>query len=262
MGKTEPLIDSASAIDRLRGVPGAKRALRWLTHHYREGSVVRIRRGPATGVRWARYHRYVNGYWLGVYELPLQTLLARELRPGGTFWDVGANAGFFSVLAAKLVGSGGQVMAFDPLPENVESIERQFELNPLAQFELMPAAVSDRDGTAELALTENVFTPHLASGRPAGSGHGARTISVRTVALDSIAGPPPALVKVDVEGAELRVLKGAEELLKGPTKWLIELHEGPDRDEVLALLEAAGHTLESPPGFGTAHVLATPPPSA
>lgn len=250
-------MDSAPLLNRLRGVPGAARVFRRLTAGYEEGSVVQIARGPASGLRWARYHRYVNAYWMGVYELPLQRALATELRLGDSFWDVGANAGFFSVLAAKLVGSEGHVKAFDPLPANVESIAKQFELNPLTNFEILPFAASDRTGKAMLVLTENTSTPHLASpeGSPAG---GTGALEVETVTLDSISGHPPTLVKVDVEGAELDVLKGATRMLETGTRWLIELHEGPQREEVIRLLLRAGYSDSTPPQMRRSHLLAVP----
>jgi FkbM family methyltransferase len=250
-------LDSATLLNRLRGIPGAKRAFRRLAGDFEEGSVVEIARGPAAGLRWARHHRYVNGYWLGVYELPVQHLLARELRPGDCFWDVGANAGFFSVLAAKLVGRSGHVRAFEPLPDNVESIRRQFELNPLCDCAVVPAAVSDRTGTATLVLTDDTSTPHLGPAGGPGGDPGAG-LTVATVTLDSVPGPRPALVKVDVEGAEGAVIEGAAGVLAAGAKWMIELHDGPDRDKVKRVLEDAGYSLSRPRGLGPDHVLAVP----
>jgi FkbM family methyltransferase len=249
-------MDSASLLNRMRAIPRAKRIFRRVAG-FEEGSVVEIARGPAAGLRWARHHRYLNGYWLGVYELPLQHLLARELRPGDCFWDVGANAGFFSVLAAKLVGHTGHVRAFEPLPANVESIRRQFELNPLCDCEVVPAAVSDQVGTATLVLTDNTSTPHLGSAGKAARDRGSG-LTVDTVTLDSVPGPRPTLVKVDVEGAELAVLEGAADVLDAGAKWLIELHDDPVRDQVHALLEDAGYSMSRPRGLGRNHAFAVP----
>jgi hypothetical protein len=93
-------------------IPVVGRALRWLARRYPEGSVVTIHTGRAAGFRWKRYHRYVNGYWPGIYELLIREALARELKPGQVFYDVGANAGFFSLVGACCVGPGGRVFAF------------------------------------------------------------------------------------------------------------------------------------------------------
>lgn len=70
--------------------------------------------GHAAGYLWKRHHRYVNGYWIGQYELPIQEALVRSLGPGMVFFDIGANAGFFTFVGAKRVGSIGRVVAFDP----------------------------------------------------------------------------------------------------------------------------------------------------
>lgn len=251
-------MDSAPLLNQLRRIPGVTRAFRRFAGRFEEGSIVRIARGPAAGLSWARYGRYVNGYWLGVYELPLQNLLAEELRAGDSFWDVGANAGFFSVLAAKLVGRTGQVKAFDPLPENIASMGRQFELNPLCDLEIVPAAVSYRNGTDTLILAENTSTPRLGSASGSTGSHRGIAMEVDAVTLDSIPGRLPTLVKVDVEGAELDVLRGAAGLLASGAKWLIELHDGPHRADVHSLLADAGYVVSTPRGLGADHILAVP----
>jgi len=76
-------------------IPGGDKFLRAIARRYKEGSVVRIGAGEAKGLLWQRSHRYVNGYWLGIYELELQACIANELKAGDIFFDIGANAGFF-----------------------------------------------------------------------------------------------------------------------------------------------------------------------
>ena len=106
-----------------------------------------IATGHARGLRWKRSKRYVNGYWLGQYELPVQEALVRELAPGDTFYDLGANAGFFTLVAAKRVGPAGRCIAFDPDPSNVESIREQASLNGLLNIQAVQEAVSDVAGS-------------------------------------------------------------------------------------------------------------------
>src|SRR3954452_16330369 len=118
-------MSSARVIEAIGRIPGVGRLLRWVARHYPEGSVVTIKHGEAAGLKWKRHHRYVNGYWIGQYELDIQAALKRELKPGQTFFDVGANAGFFTLVAAKIVGASGKCVAFDPLPMNQESIREQ-----------------------------------------------------------------------------------------------------------------------------------------
>src|SRR2546430_4472557 len=104
-------------------------ALRRVANFYPENSTVRIRSGHAAGLLWRRHHRYVNGYWLGDYEFAIQEALRRELKKGQRFFDVGTNAGFFTLLAARLVGRGGHRVGFDPSSENGSSHIGQRELN-------------------------------------------------------------------------------------------------------------------------------------
>src|SRR4030095_2325560 len=109
---------SADVIHGLGQIPLVRGLLRWYARQYEEGSTVRIARGYAAGMNWRRHHRYVNGYWTGLYEMDLQRAIARELAAGNVFYDVGANAGFFTVLAAKVVGSTGRVFSFEPVESN------------------------------------------------------------------------------------------------------------------------------------------------
>src|SRR2546422_9879100 len=103
----------AKLIELLRWMPLVGAALRWYARRFSEGSVVTILSGYARGMKWRRHHRYVNGYWLGQYELSVQAALARELKPGAVFFDVGANAGFFTMIAASKIGPMGKCVAFD-----------------------------------------------------------------------------------------------------------------------------------------------------
>ncbi|MBX7246996.1 MAG: FkbM family methyltransferase, partial [Candidatus Sumerlaeaceae bacterium] len=126
---------------------------------------------------WRRHHRYVNGYWVGVYELPLQETIHRELRPGQTFFDIGANAGFFTLVAALTVGPSGKCVAFEPLPENAESVREQVELNGLAHCHLVQEAVTNRSGLADFSFdTVGDSQAHIGS-----SGN---SIQVRATTLD------------------------------------------------------------------------------
>src|SRR3954471_7327801 len=142
----------AKLIELVGKMPLLGPALRRMAHNFPEVSVVEIRSGEAAGFRWKRHHRYVNGYWIGQYELPIQQALKRELRAGQTFLDIGANAGFFTLVAAKLVGPTGKCVAFDPLPANIESIREQIELNSLSYVTPIQQAVGDQVGESTFSF--------------------------------------------------------------------------------------------------------------
>jgi FkbM family methyltransferase len=224
-------------------VPGVSHLLRAWAEMYREGSVTTIRTGLARGMRWRRHHRYVNGYWIGHYELDLQAVLARELRPGAVFFDAGANAGFFSLAALALVGPAGRCVSIDPDPDNCASIREQQELNRLGNWTVVPAAVADAPGRR---VFSRVRPGHV-------GGHlrelrdfelATEDFEVEAVTLDALAERhgPPDFLKIDVEGAEIAALRGAAGLLSGrrPT-WLIELHGGDRARQAAALLAEAGY---------------------
>lgn len=234
----------ASWVNRLGEQPLVGAALRRAARLFPEGSVVTVRTGALAGLRWRRHHRYVNGYWVGNYELPVQAALARLLAPGCVFYDVGANAGFFSMQAAKAVGSAGRVFSFEPLPENGSSVLEQVELNALSQVRLVNLAVGRAPGTAtfSFAAGSNALA-HLGSARTPSE----LSMEVGVTSLDAFTerSPPPDVLKMDVEGAEVDVLEGAERVLREHhPDWLIELHGEDLGARCVELLSRHGYRFE------------------
>jgi len=178
-----------------------------------------------------------HGYWLGSYELNKRLAFEREIPAGAVIYDIGANVGYFSLLAAVLVGPEGCVYAFEPLPRNVEFLRKHIKLNKLDTIEVVEAAVSDHSGEASFDLGASSAMGHLAS-----SGG----ITVRLVTLDQmlLAGEllPPDYMKVDVEGAEYDVLNGARGLLEKfhPTLFL-DTHQREAHHLTITLLEELGY---------------------
>ena len=211
---------SSRIIYQLGRIPLLGNWLRSLASGYPEGSVVTIKRGCAAGMRFTRSHRYLNGYWLGIYEPEMQEALSSRLRPGAVFYDIGANAGFFSLLAAKCVGNEGEVFAFEPDPKNAETVKAQFHINGLRNCHLVEFAVGRELGMAsfECARAEG----KLVEGRTEGS------IMVRVTTLDAFLEDhrAPDVIRMDVEGSELDALQGGMKLFDSarPPVWLIELH--------------------------------------
>ena len=162
--------------------------------------------GPLAGARWISSSG-THGCWLGLYERELQHLLVESLRPGDVFFDIGANVGFFSLLGSRLVGPTGRVVSFEPLPRNLELLRRHLNLNQTANLTVIPAAVADVEGVGCLSEAPSASQGALSE----------RGISVALVSLDTLwaAGnvPTPSVLKIDVEGAESRVLTGARDLL-------------------------------------------------
>lgn len=122
-----------------------------------------IRRGPGAGLRIDATGTN-PGYLLGTADHQEQMWLADHLKPGQTFYDIGANIGFFTLVGAKLVGARGAVVAFEPLPENVRQLERNVAINQLGNVRVVAAAVADIDSNGECSGSER--TPKRAT--PAG----------------------------------------------------------------------------------------------
>jgi len=177
-------------------------------------------------------------YLLGLDEPELQRALSEIVQPGMTFVDVGANVGFISVIAARMVGSTGRVVCFEPVRETAGHLRRNLALNGFAHATVSEVALAARDGEADLVIPSS---PTMARFASIGTfGETTNTVTVPTRRIDSLIErgelPIPDVVKVDVEGAEVGVLEGAREMLKHHRPILIvELH---DTNEAIAALLA------------------------
>jgi FkbM family methyltransferase len=168
-------------------------------------------------------------YFFGDYDERREAdLISRVLEPGEVFWDVGANLGYFTLLAAACLKNTGQVAAFEPGRRTFAVLEKNVSLNPFTNIRLVPLAAADREGEALLYQT-----PGSADGRAnlfrAGADQTVRE-QVRTVTLDGWRRhqglPVPDFIKLDVEGAELAALVGARETLsQSDPLLLVEMKE-------------------------------------
>ena len=183
----------------------------------------------------------------GTYEPNKYDAIAWFLRPGDVFLDVGANKGDFSLYAASLVGKDGIVIAIEPDPENCRWITRSIALNKYRQVILREVALSDQAGQATLYRGQKSGWHSLLPGLP---GRDRDTVQVRTLSLDELVAEHGlngrvTMIKVDVEGAEMMVLRGAVETLR---RWpqpvvVMDVHPylGVDPDDVCRYLEALGY---------------------
>lgn len=198
---------------------------------------VTLDQGRLRGIRWVRAAG-VNRFWLGCYEVALQRRFEAAVPEGGVVYDVGAHAGWYTLLAVVCAGPGGGVIACEPLPDNVIMLRRHLALNGLGGVTIVQAAASDRSGTAHFAPAQSSTMGRLAE-------DGA--LEVRLVRLDDLADlPAPHVIKIDVEGAELEVLAGAVELLRRSRPVLFVATHGPDRHAACrAWLAKHGYRVES-----------------
>ena len=180
--------------------------------------------------------------WLGIYEHRKQRLLRRILSRGQTVCDIGANAGFYTLGMARMVGSDGRVIAFEPLPANLGKIRRHLEINKIDNVTLRGCALSDENGTAAFAVGENDFTGRI-------SGKAKDGFEVRTISLDEFISQErvvdPTFLKIDVEGAEAKVLAGARALIRrAHPSMLIALHGRQAALDCYSMLREAGYVVK------------------
>lgn len=169
--------------------------------------VVPVLSGPARGMRWV-VGSTTHGAWLGTLERRKLDSFVSRIRTGATVWDVGANVGLYALPSARACGPGGRVFAFEPMPRNVDYLRRHLAMNVLQNVVIVEAAVGRRPGRLRMA---NGGSPSESHVDPDGA------LEVAAIALDqwrtACDAPAPALVKIDVEGAEVDVLEGARETL-------------------------------------------------
>ncbi|HEX8714156.1 MAG TPA: FkbM family methyltransferase [Solirubrobacteraceae bacterium] len=212
------------------------------------------------------------GYALGTSEPAIQDAFAERVPAGGVVWDVGANVGFYSLIAARLVGDG-RVFAFEPLPANQEAIRRNVALNGFQNVELVGVALSDAEGEAELELHGDPTWAKLDTSADTAFKRdsavaGSVRVPVTTLDAQLARLSAPGLVKIDIEGAEVAALRGAERLLTEVRPTIIcELHG--TNAAVVEVLESHGYdvrTVETPDvapreAAWHAHVVGTPRPA-
>jgi FkbM family methyltransferase len=191
---------------------------------YRVGSIATIRAGPARGLRYRIFADYGLGPIFGRWEPAAQQWLVELVEPGMVVYDIGANYGIHALLLARRVGPSGRVFGFEPDTEIRAALAEAIALNGFRNVTVVPYAAADETGEALFQRGAHAGAGHLAS---VDETRGA--ITVATVRLDDFVfdqqQPPPQLIKIDVEGAESRVLRGAERVLADhQPALLIDLH--------------------------------------
>ncbi len=176
------------------------------------------------------------------YDPATIAVLERFVRPGDWFIDVGANIGLVTLTAAKLVGDSGRVLAFEPNVALADRLRLSLVRNEIRNVKLFPVALGEENTSAHLSTSIQHVTGTLRDG----SG-----VEVTVRKGDDVLPQIPAdswvFVKIDVEGYELRVLRGMQSLLRRSktiffveitAEWISKL--GESADELVALMERHG----------------------
>lgn len=228
------------------------RLLRFPLRFIARDQVMTVRAGLNRGLKWIA-GASTHGCWIGTYEHDKQQLVAGLVRPGMKAFDIGANAGFYTLAFSRLVGESGHVWAFEPFAENVANLLDHLRINNLSNVTVFQAAVADRAGIAGFQVRESNSMGALSAA--------VEQYRVPTLSLDALvregAIPLPDLVKMDVEGAEGLVLKGAPELLSHRrTTWLIALHGDEQAAMCARILRDNGYDIRTMAGAPVAGPIA------
>jgi FkbM family methyltransferase len=215
--------NAAKGVLRLLGIESVKKQI--------SGHQIRL---PLDGHPF-RAVLFDRAYWQHHEEAPYVEQVLTRIGRGEQLMDVGGFLGYYTLLMALAAGPKGRVIVFEPNPKSASIIKKMLGLNTqyLSSVTLFEQAVSDRNGAAEFVLSQ--------SGSQFGTQQECETsVEVDVTTLDSTASKEhlrPSLIKIDVEGYELKVLQGAKEVLRNCRSVCLEVH--PRKMEM-----ATSHTVD------------------
>ncbi|MCC7368272.1 MAG: FkbM family methyltransferase [Chloroflexi bacterium] len=182
-----------------------------------EGMYVgRVLGGPLRGKLLAMPTRQRPSYLLGTFEPQVVQAMQAHVSPGDVAYDIGANVGYHTLVLADLVGADGQVVAVEPSPTDRPALEATLRLNGLGddRVRVVPTALAEQPGSVQFATFGYSGIGRIAGEREPAD---ATIQTVQATTLDHLVlnegYPPPDFLKLDVEGAELRVLLGGMQVL-------------------------------------------------
>lgn len=179
----------------------------------------------------------VNSMWIGTYEKEKQNALRMMVKPGMICYDIGAHVGFYSLLFSRLTGSKGKVYAFEPLLRNIKFLKKHIELNNINNVTILNVGVSEKSGYGYISGNDH-FTYKISE----------KGIKIKLISIDEEIQSgnllPPYVIKIDVEGHELFVLKGAMSALKiYKPIILVALDNSETKNNVFNLLKSIGYKI-------------------
>jgi FkbM family methyltransferase len=183
---------------------------------------------------------------LGCYEPHVVHAIKRYARPGTVAYDCGAHIGYMTLVLARSVGAGGQVVAFEANPRNAETLRINVAENGINNVTIVPAAVTSMSGEVVFAQFGYSLIGRLAYGDLPGD---ATLITVPSITLDDYVyrdrHPAPDFMKIDVEGAELDVLRGAKRVLQTARPVIVaEVREGNTAAQIKDMMAEFGYGWE------------------
>lgn len=257
------LLRAPSPLRSLRNAPLVGGIVHFLSYRILPGDAkvwAAVGDGPAQGLWLELNPRTGQTYLRGEAEPIVQRLLAGKLRPGMIFYDLGANIGFFSLMAARIVGETGRVFSFEPDAVVAERLRRNVARNAFSNVTVIEAGLWSQSGTLNFIAAAS-SSPDRGTGQFV-SGDDRGGTATRCISLDDFVreAPAPDAIKIDVEGAEVEVLTGGAEVLQTKRPWILcEVHSEASDRSAREFLGKLGYIVES---LDSNHILALPEESA
>jgi FkbM family methyltransferase len=208
-------------------------------------AIFKIRSGIMKSVKW---HSSIpdSRYIIGNYESNLANTRQSEVIQGKRFIDIGANAGYFSLLASRYGEPFKIHIAIEPMPGNIDLLKNHLEINDINNVIIEQIAISDKEGVIEFSNSDNLAANTY---KKESTMFNNKTITVKTIDLNTFAIQNKlddnCFIKIDVEGAELDVLKGGLTYLKTfKPKLLLATHDCHVKNvkkDCLDILESIGY---------------------
>jgi FkbM family methyltransferase len=209
----------------------------------------------------SRSYWYIGEFVLGRYELETMYLLEKLLRPGMVMVDVGANIGYFSLQASKIVGSTGKVFSFEPDPSTFLLLKKNVKANKLEKT-IIPIN--------EAVKAKSGYSPFYIGVKSSGVGSlfkapgtGSTKVTVKTTSLDEyfekLNWPKIDFIKIDVEGAEKFVLEGMNQVVKRNNDIFLIMEFGPECQESAGVSNNQFFDMLFMLGFKSIWLIATSP---
>jgi len=198
--------------------------------------VLPIPQGALKGKKWVVESGGL-AYYLGSFETEKTRLFKNLIQKGNVVYDIGAHVGYFSLFLGELVGESGRVLAFEPNPFNVKYLRQHLDMNDINNVDVFEFALSDENGESFFINKKDTSTGCLSS-------HGIMRVETYTIdyLVDSGKIPPPDYIKIDVEGAELLVLKWARRTLEKYTPSIfLATHSPVLKDSCINFLKIIGY---------------------
>jgi FkbM family methyltransferase len=215
--------------------------------------MLKIRSGPLAGRKWKASSgiRFIKG----TYEPKNVEAIQKTVKQDDIAYDVGAHVGYFSVLMGDIVGSNGKVVAFEPRGLNLGYLQKHVSVNNCENIEIVSKAVGDHTGYARLETRTGSGTGYI-------SDTGDEDVEITSIdqLVESGALPPPTFLKIDVEGGEMAVLRGAKNVIGKQRPRMILATHGDEIDaECRALLKEWNYEMQDiDHESGTKEMIVTP----